>query len=174
MRWVPIALLFAVAVSAGWLMPQPEAVPVAAPPIAEAHAEGELAVVQSDAEPGESGDVSLARLGDGHFYAEGDVDGTKMRFLVDTGASVVALSAADANALGLDWRDEELRMVGRGVNGEVMGKPVVLASVTLGDIEVRDVQAVIIPRGLHVSLLGQSFLSKLENVNISADEMTLG
>lgn len=174
MRWVPIALLFAVAVSAGWLMPQPEGVPTVAPPVQEMRGDEELAVVQSDVEPTGDGSVSLTRSGDGHFYAEGDVDGTKMRFLVDTGASVVALSAADANALGLDWSDDDLQLVGRGVNGEVMGKPVVLASVTLGDIEVRDVQAVIIPRGLHVSLLGQSFLSKIENVNITADQMTLG
>jgi aspartyl protease family protein len=117
--------------------------------------------------------VELDRQSDGHFYAEADVDGGTIRFLVDTGATMVALSATDAESIGLQWNDEELQHVGRGVSGDVMGKPVMLKNVALGDLQAQNVQAVIIPHGLDRSLLGQSFLSRVDSVNIEGDRMTL-
>jgi aspartyl protease family protein len=117
--------------------------------------------------------VELDRQSDGHFYAEAEVDGGTIRFLVDTGATMVALSATDAESIGLDWNEAELQHVGRGVSGDVMGKPVMLKSVALGDLQATNVQAVIIPTGLDRSLLGQSFLKRVDSVNIEGDKMTL-
>ncbi len=118
-------------------------------------------------------DVVLNRATNGHFYADADIGGTPVRFLVDTGASAIALTAKDAEQIGIDWNDNELVHVGRGVSGDVMGIRIKLDSVQIGNFEARDVQAVIIPQGLDVSLLGQSFLSKIAQVNIADDRMVL-
>jgi aspartyl protease family protein len=117
--------------------------------------------------------VILNREGDGHFYASAIIQDRDITFLIDTGASAVALTARDAEAMGLFWNPAELILVGRGVNGNVMGKPVIIPSIQVGDLYAKNVQAAIIPEGLDVSLLGQSFLSKVGTVNISNDQMTL-
>lgn len=117
--------------------------------------------------------VTLRREDGGHFYATARANGRDIRVLVDTGATAVALTSADAEALGLYWNPAELTKVGRGVNGDVFGKPVMIPSLSVGDLEARNVKAAIIPEGLDVSLLGQSFLSQVGSVNISGDVMTL-
>lgn len=121
-----------------------------------------------------AGETVLDRASDGHFYAEATVDGQQVLFLVDTGASVVALTGDDAADLGLQWYEEDLQPVGRGASGPVRGVPIMLNELMLGSFRSQNVPAVIIPRGLPVSLLGQSFLSKIENVEISGDQMVLG
>ena len=171
MYWKMLVPLFALAMAVGWFFPRDMAPQeVQAPP-------SHFVISKSDkAENTGSGvydAVELERQADGHFYAEAEVDGTGIRFLVDTGASMIALNAEDAEALGLDWNESELQHVGRGVNGDVFGKPVKLANVVLGDLQADDVEAVIIPKGLDVSLLGQSFLARVENVGIEGDRMTL-
>lgn len=121
-----------------------------------------------------TGETELPRSGDGHFYAQVSVNGMPVEFLVDTGASVVALTAADASALGLMWSDADVGVIGSGASGPVMGVPVTLDSVQLGGHEARTVEAVIIPDGLGISLLGQSFLSTVNPVRIEDDRMVLG
>jgi aspartyl protease family protein len=116
----------------------------------------------------------LKRHADGHFYADGVVEGRQFHFLVDTGASIVALTGQDAEAMGLYWDESKLRPIGRGASGTVHGVPVRIEQMEVGGFEARDVQAAIIPEGLDVSLLGQSFLSQIDNVEISGDEMKLG
>ncbi len=140
----------------------------------------ETVVVQSEKPPvvqsfhWYAGQTVLDRASDGHFYAEATVDGQPVLFLVDTGATVVALTGDDAADLGLQWQDEDLQSVGRGASGSVRGVPIMLSELTLGSFRSLNVPAVIIPEGLPVSLLGQSFLSKIENVEISGDRMVLG
>jgi aspartyl protease family protein len=116
--------------------------------------------------------VTLTRAADGHFYTLAAIGDVEVKFLVDTGASMVALTGADALSLGLTWSPDELRTVGRGANGDIQGKPVTLESLSVGGFTAANLQAVIIPDGLDVSLLGQSFLSKIGNVNIKAGQMT--
>jgi aspartyl protease family protein len=118
-------------------------------------------------------DVILDRRPDGHFYADVMVNGQPVNFLIDTGATAIALTADDARSLGFYWNDMELEPVGRGVSGEVRGKMVALHHVQLGGKEAWDMQAAIIPEGLGVSLLGQTFLSQIGSVKISGDQMTL-
>lgn len=119
------------------------------------------------------GDEMLVRRGDGHFYAATRVNGAETRMLVDTGASVIALTGEDARAAGLYWNDNDIRPIGRGASGTVLGIPTRLDEVAIGYLIQRNVDAVIVPRGLDVSLLGQSYLGRLNRVEINGDTMQL-
>ncbi len=171
--WKLLAPVFVLAVAIGWAFPRDLVVPAAEPAEKAHHYVIEGAAKAQNVGSGSFDAVELERQPDGHFYAEGDVGGTSIRLMVDTGASMIALSAADARKLGFDWNASELQHVGRGVNGDVLGKPVQLDSVTIGDLQADNIEAVIIPEGLDVSLLGQSFLSRVDNVQIEGDRMTL-
>lgn len=118
-------------------------------------------------------DIVLDRKADGHFYATVEVNGRPIRFLVDTGATAIALTADDAHALGFGWTPSELAIVGRGASGEVKGKIVELHHLKLGDKEARNMRAAIIPEGLPVSLLGHSFLRQIGSLQIADDRMIL-
>jgi aspartyl protease family protein len=165
--------LFGVALLFGWLMADSE--PLARPVATEAVAQGGIEEHQSweSYEDDDDDESVLIRQEDGHFYANVEVGSNEVRFMVDTGATGIALTAEDAETLGFSWNDNELGVVGRGVSGNVFGKRVRLHSVRLGSVETTDVEAVIIPSGLDVSLLGQSFLSKAATVKIENDEMTI-
>jgi aspartyl protease family protein len=145
--------------------PAPVALPVQALPV-----QAPAVTPRQAAEPLE---ITLDRKGDGHFYATVDVNGRPIRFLVDTGATAIALTANDARALGFGWTPAELTTVGRGASGEVMGKIVELHHVKLGGKEAWNMRAAIIPEGLPVSLLGQSFLSQIGSVKIANNQMVL-
>jgi aspartyl protease family protein len=115
----------------------------------------------------------LDRAGDGHFYANAEVRGSVYRMLVDTGATVVALTGDVARGMGLDWDPGALTQVARGASGPVMGVRVTIPELAVGDFAARGVRAVVVPEGLSVSLLGQSFLSHIPRVAISDDRLTL-
>lgn len=97
----------------------------------------------------------------GHFFAEGQVDGGSVRFLIDTGATVVALPASDANRLGIDYRKGR-RGVMQTASGQALAYQVKLDQVTLGGITLQNVDAVVIEGGLGIALLGMSFLNRVE------------
>lgn len=122
----------------------------------------------------DSGEVVLQRARDGHFYADVLVDGAPARMLVDTGASVVALTGADADALGVNWDPQAVQPVARGASGDVYGVRVTIDRMQLGEFELERVDAVVIPEGLAISLLGQSFLSQLPRVAMDREKMVLG
>ncbi len=121
-----------------------------------------------------AGEHALTREFDGHFYADAQIEGTSMRMLVDTGASVIALTGDDARAAGLDWDDSEVRNIGTGASGAVYGVPAILSEVEINGLTRSNVRAVIIPEGLDISLLGQSYLSQIGRVEIEGDTMVLG
>ena len=172
MRWTGIIILFGLAGAAGWFLP--DANPVAPGDVVIAPTKVQAPQSTQDASAGAGDETVLERQPGGHFFANVDVNNTEIRFIVDTGATGIALTGEDAEALGFTWQDDDLRVVGRGVGGDVHGKPVKLSSVQLGDLEAQNIDAVIIPRGLDVSLLGQSFLSKASSVRIENDEMVIG
>ena len=120
------------------------------------------------------GEVSLPRSGDGHYYASVTANGVPTQMLVDTGASVVALTGSDAKALGITWSDDQVQPVAQGASGPVNGFQVTLDRVQLGGLDVQDVPAIVVPEGLGVSLLGQSFLGRVKHVDIQEDKMALG
>ncbi|HEV2818595.1 MAG TPA: TIGR02281 family clan AA aspartic protease [Allosphingosinicella sp.] len=112
----------------------------------------------------------IARSPDGHFYLDAQVNGAQVRFLVDTGASVVALTAADAQRAGIVLPSE--RATAQGAGGDVEVMPVTIERIAAGPLAARDVPAAIAPE-LAVSLLGQSFLERVGSVEISGDTMVL-
>ncbi|MFL6735263.1 MAG: TIGR02281 family clan AA aspartic protease [Sphingomicrobium sp.] len=118
-----------------------------------------------------TGVVTLDRNSDGHFYADAQVNGTPVHFLVDTGATGIALTAEDARraSVPLGASDE---VVGMGAGGELRGQFVWLDRVNLGIKEVRGARAAVIEGG-DLSLLGQSFLSEFGSVSIEGDRMVL-
>ena len=112
----------------------------------------------------------LVRGPDGHFYADAQVNGAPIRFMVDTGATAVALTREDAQRAGLQLGPE--RSVARGVGGLVEVIPVTIDRITIGGLEARHVRAAVVD-DLDVSLLGQSFLSQVDSVEIRGDRMVM-
>ena len=114
------------------------------------------------------------RAFNGHFYFNAAVNGTQLRFLLDTGASVVTLRAEDAARAGIDIDRLNYSMKFSTANGETRCAPVNLAGVTVGAITMHDVRAVIgQPGRLDENLLGQSFTSRLPGIRIVGDTMVL-
>ena len=113
------------------------------------------------APPGGRQTAVLAADTRGHFIAEGTVNGSGMRFLVDTGATTVALPASDALRLGLDYRrGRHIRT--QTANGAASAYVVMLERIKVGNIELYNVEGVVIESGLHMALLGMSFLNRVE------------
>lgn len=105
--------------------------------------------------------VTLAADPRGHFFSDGAVNGTPVRFLVDTGATTVALPATDAVRLGIDYRKGELGMSSTA-GGMVPVYRVRLDTVRLGSIELTGVEGVVLEKGLDIALLGMSFLNRVD------------
>lgn len=143
-------------------------------PESTAQTDAKIATVTPAAPSEWSRDLTLPRQPDGHFYAAVTVSNREFPMLVDTGASMVALTADDAWAMGLDWKTSSLSVVAQGAGGPVQGVQTTIPHMRVGEHEAHDVYAVIIPEGLQVSLLGQSFLSTIENVQVTRDSMILG
>jgi len=108
----------------------------------------------------------------GHFFAFAQVDGETIKFVVDTGADMVALTVDDARRAGIKFDPEKFDVVARGASGDAYGQRVVIDDIVLDGKRVRDVHAAII-EDLDVSLLGQSYLRKLRSVHLTGDEMRL-
>lgn len=120
-----------------------------------------------------AGTHTLTRENDGHFYATTTVNGAPLRMMVDTGASVIALTGADARAAGIYWDQSEVRPVARGASGTVYGVVRQLEVVDVGGFTRRNVRAMIVPQGLDISLLGQSYLGQISSVQIEGNRMVL-
>ena len=156
----------------GWMAPGPSDMTSLSNPGNAADSDAQMNAVQRD--QWLAGEVVLPRDADGHFYADVVVDGASAHMLVDTGATTVALTGEDAEAMGLSWTDGDIQPVAKGASGTVYGVPVMLDHVQLGELEARDVEAIVVPEGLGISLLGQSFLSKIQRVEMDQDQMVLG
>ena len=118
-------------------------------------------------------EVVLTRGSTGHFFADATVnDHGPVEFIVDTGASIVALSVPDAKALGVEVDPSQFMVVGEGAGGPVRGQEVILASVDVGGIKVEHVKAVVL-EGSNMSLLGQTFLTHVDHVDMSGDYLSL-
>ena len=118
-------------------------------------------------------DLTLQRAPDGHFYTDAQVNGTTIRFMVDTGASSVALSRADAQRIGLSFGSSDFTETGQGAGGKIALKPVILDRVTVGTMDATHVEGVIVDGDMGVSLLGQSWLKRVGTVEIRGDKMVL-
>jgi aspartyl protease family protein len=110
----------------------------------------------------------------GHFQVEGSVDGRRLDFMVDTGASVVALRERDANKLGIFPAPRDYTGRSSTANGVIAVAPVRLPSLEINGIRIFDVAAVVIPdQALSVNLLGMSFLSRVRRFEMANGRLVM-
>jgi aspartyl protease family protein len=118
--------------------------------------------------------VVIPRDSRGHFQVNGRVDGKRIEFMVDTGASVIALTARDAARLGIRPTSREFTAEVKTANGTVRAARTRLNRVEIDDVTVRDVAALVVPdEALSENLLGLSFLSKLRRFEYSNGKLVL-
>ncbi len=113
----------------------------------------------------------LAGNTQGHFVTTGSINGIGVRFLVDTGATVVSMSMEDAKRLGINYQAGQKTMT-MTANGVVPSYRVKLDSVKVGEIDLTNVDGMIVPAPMGVVLLGMSFLNRTE-MKRDGDQMTL-
>ena len=106
-------------------------------------------------------EVSIAASPDGHFMPAGAINGIPVRFVVDTGATLVGMGQDEAARLGLDL-SEARQGISQTANGPVPVRIVVLERVRVGGVEIRGVGAVVLPQPMPYILLGNSFLNRFQ------------
>jgi aspartyl protease family protein len=118
--------------------------------------------------------LSIPRDARGHFQTEGRIDGQRIDFMVDTGASVIALNETSAARFGLRPSRGDYNATVATANGTIKAARTRLAMVELGGLVVRDVDAMVLPdEALSENLLGLSFLSKLKRFEYAGGKMVL-
>lgn len=108
-------------------------------------------------------EIVLAAGRGGHFFAQGVINGQSIPFMVDTGASVIAMSTVHAKMLRIDLTTAKHGLANTA-NGTVVARSVTLRSVRVGDVEVANVEAIVLPTSMEHILLGNSFLSRFSMV----------
>lgn len=143
------------------------------PVSASAHAPKETAAVVSPEQAGLRS-LNIPRDARGHFATEGRIDGQRIGFMVDTGASVVALNESSAARFGLRPTPGQYTATVTTANGTVKAARAQIAMLDVGGLVVRDVDAMVLPdTALSENLLGLSFLSKLKRFEYSNGQMVL-
>ena len=117
-------------------------------------------------------ETQLERTESGHFYTYATVNGQLVKFVVDTGADVVALTPEDAERAGVKFNPAEFEVVAEGAGGPVRGQDVRIDSIEVDGKLVNDVRGVVLENS-RKSLLGQSYLSRLGEVQMRGDTMVL-
>ncbi|HYG28865.1 MAG TPA: TIGR02281 family clan AA aspartic protease [Allosphingosinicella sp.] len=161
----PFFVMAVVGVGIGALMPSgtPNSARSAEP-------EDSAAALVSPTEP--LRELVINRRSDGHFYTAGLVNGREARFLIDTGATHIALTMDDAKELGIDVDPSQFEFVGEGAGGAVRGQVVMLDRVSIGGRVVTNAPAMVL-EGLNVNLLGQSVLSQIGTLEITRDRLVV-
>lgn len=116
---------------------------------------------------------AVAKGPDGHFWAQARVNGQPVRFLVDTGATAVALTQDDAARLGFKPADLKYSYNVKTAAGASRAAAVTLASVSVDGARIDDIQALVVADGLDVSLLGMSYLGRLTRFEATRDTLRL-
>ncbi len=115
--------------------------------------------------------IVLQAQSGGHYMSLGRINGQSVQFMVDTGATIIAMGQQDAERMGLVYRKGEAFRAGTA-NGAVTGWRVKLDAVSIGDVTVYDVEAAVIPAPMPHILLGNSFLSRFQ-MRIENDQLTM-
>jgi aspartyl protease family protein len=132
-----------------------------------------VASVETSAQAGVRS-ISIAVDSRGHFQTEGRIDGQRIGFMVDTGASVVALNETSAARFGFRPARRDYNATVATANGTIKAARTRLAMVELGNLMVRDVDAMVLPdEALSENLLGLSFLSKLKRFEYANGRLLL-
>jgi aspartyl protease family protein len=177
-QWVGVMrslmMLAAFLIGAGTLMGQmAEKMTATTPALAMASSQRSASTAPDTAEAG-SRSLTLPRDARGHFLTDGRIEGQRIDFMVDTGASVIALNERSAARFGLRPTPGDYRMTVKTANGSIKAAPTRLAMVDIGGLIVRDVDAMVLPdEALSENLLGLSFLSKLKRYEYANGKMVL-
>ncbi|MGB9193757.1 MAG: TIGR02281 family clan AA aspartic protease [Azonexus sp.] len=108
-----------------------------------------------------TGKVVMTADNQGHFFTTGTVNGVSVRFLVDTGATMISLGASDARRIGLDFNRGQKGMT-QTANGQSAVSKIQLDTVRIGDVTLHNVDALIHQTEMPMALLGMSFLNRME------------
>lgn len=133
--------------------------------------------IQRDVLPRQSvvadGVIEVPRSADGHFYLTLRLNDTPVGFVVDTGATQVVLTMKDAARVGID--PAELDFVGTAMtaNGAVRTAPAFVSEMVLGDVTMRDVKVYVNEGQMDTSLLGMTYLSRYERIEMTPDTLVL-
>ncbi|MBU1385497.1 MAG: TIGR02281 family clan AA aspartic protease [Alphaproteobacteria bacterium] len=123
--------------------------------------------------PATGAPAQVLKAADGHYWADALIEGRAVRVMVDTGASVVALTRADAARLGLKLAPADFSGTVITASGAVRAAPVELQSVAVAGARVERVEALVVEAGLPHSLLGMSYLGRLSSFSATPAELTL-
>lgn len=169
---VALAMVILVGAGIGVLLPAEQAEPAAAGPVAE------MAVAvpapARSVQPASSwrAETRLTPTPNGHFRTMALVNGQPVEFIVDTGATAIALTIADAHRIGVAVDPASFTEVAMGAGGPVRGQQVTIDSVSVDGREVRTLSGVVL-EGLQDSLLGQAYLNRIGEVRMSGGVMIL-
>ena len=126
------------------------------------------------ATPALASSVEIEANQHGQYVATADIEYSSIRVLIDTGATLVALSFEDAEDAGLRPRSLTYDVPINTANGLVQGAKVMLDRVVVGNVMVRDVEGIVLPRGAYNgTLLGMSFLGKLDSFRVEDGKLYL-
>ena len=143
-------------------------------PASDAPDAAQAASLTADEPPRASGGpAQVSRSRDGHYWAEGQVNGRHVRFLVDTGATTVALTLADAERLGIRPARADYVHPVMTANGQVHAAEVKLDSVSVAGARVNGVEALVVEKGLSTSLLGMTYLGRLSRFEATPTALVL-
>jgi len=121
----------------------------------------------------EGSSLRIAMAEDGHFWAEGEINGTPARFLIDSGATITALSQDIVRRSGLNVESDGPGVVMQTANGPVKAQRAEIAGLVLGPITTNNLPVVVSDRFGEVNVLGMNFLSRLKSWRVERNEMVL-
>jgi aspartyl protease family protein len=134
---------------------------------------GSVQTVSSGAD-GHGAIIKIRKTGDGHFIAKTQVNGKRVSMIIDTGASTVVLRPEDARRAGIELNALTYTVPVETANGRAFAARVKLEKVSLGELTIEKVDALVTrPGALHQSLLGMSFLSRLRSYEFSGNQLLM-
>ena len=129
---------------------------------------------QAATEPKRQGRVTaIPKSADGHFWLEAKVNSSTIRFLVDTGATVVALTPEDAQRIGIDLKTLVYDKTVSTANGQTKAAQIDLRQIQIGQSPMTHIKALVIQEGLDNSLLGMSYLGRLQKFEATPSSLIL-
>ena len=171
-----VAVLIAAAVST-FVVPRLETEPITSPEVSSPAPSIASATIRSTepdkVKPLPNKSAVLRQKDDGHYWGLADVDGFPVDFMVDTGASVVALTFEDAKRLRLNPEDLDYKWKISTAGGQTLGASVLLESIRIGGVEIENVEAMILREGLEQNLLGMSFLGQLYSYEFRGKQLII-
>lgn len=140
----------------------------------KSHKDKDTVIAEQVAASSEAGTVTIPAGSSGHFETDAEINGRTVHVMVDTGATVVALSYEDAESLGIFVNPSDFTHFAQTANGQARVAPVTISRISIGDVTVRNVPAVVSDRGNSGrTLLGMSFLGRLSRVEMRGGTLVL-